>query len=338
MPKQSLHNALSRQWELLTLIPSKLPGLTVSDLKERLQDRGYEVSKRTVARDLEALSMTFPIVSEQRASADYFALRPGTHIDLPSMTLAQALSFRLIEDFFRPLLPRSVLSVIEPQFDTARQKLAALNNGNPVSALIDKIRAVQPNLPFVPPTSQPGVLETLQEALLANTVCEVDYHGADASEPSRLTLKPLSLVQRGTITYLVALAFDYTDPRLYSVHRVRTARMTEERFVPPADYSLDTYIRSGRLNFGMGDSVALVVRVKPHLAKLLLESPLSTDMQMQVDDEEIRVSATVPDTWQLQWWLLSMADDLEVIEPTEMRERIRHRHEAAAHRYQRGEQ
>jgi len=336
MPKQTLHNALGRQWELLTLIPSKLPGLTVSELRERLIDRGYEVSKRTVARDLEALSMTFPIVSEQRLSTDYFALRPGTHIDLPSMTLAQALSFRLIEDFFRPLLPKSVLAVIEPQFETARQKLEATNKGNPVGALIDKIRAVQPNLPFVPPTSQPGVLETLQEALLANAICEIDYLAADASEPTRLLLKPLSLVQRGAITYLIALAFDYSDPRLYSVHRVRTAKMTEDRFTPPADYSLDSYIRSGRLNFGLGDTLAMVIRVKPHLAKLLLESPLSADMQMQVDDEEIRVSASVPDTWQLQWWLLSMADDLEVIEPVQLRQRICERHEAALQRYQRG--
>jgi predicted DNA-binding transcriptional regulator YafY len=75
------------------------------------------------------------------------------------------------------------------------------------------------------------------------------------------------------------------------------------------------------------------MRVKPHLAKYLLESPLSGDMVLQIDEPDVLVTASVGDTWQLKWWLLSMADDLEVVSPTDLRQSIAERHRLAALKY-----
>ena len=58
MTKSSTQSALARQWELLKMLPAKRPGITTIDLTMKLDMAGYRVSKRTVERDLNTLSLS----------------------------------------------------------------------------------------------------------------------------------------------------------------------------------------------------------------------------------------------------------------------------------------
>ena len=61
MPFATTRATLSRQWALLRQLPGRSPGLTSSELACRLRDLGFTVSKRTVERDLNDLSLIFPL-------------------------------------------------------------------------------------------------------------------------------------------------------------------------------------------------------------------------------------------------------------------------------------
>lgn len=61
MPSVTTRATLSRQWALLRQLPSRSPGVTSGELVWRLQDIGFTVSKRTVERDLNELSLIFPL-------------------------------------------------------------------------------------------------------------------------------------------------------------------------------------------------------------------------------------------------------------------------------------
>ncbi|MCE1118944.1 MULTISPECIES: WYL domain-containing protein [Pseudomonas] len=61
MPFATTRATLSRQWALLRQLPSRSPGTTSADLVWRLRDVGFNVSKRTVERDLNELSLIFPL-------------------------------------------------------------------------------------------------------------------------------------------------------------------------------------------------------------------------------------------------------------------------------------
>ncbi|MBK5010865.1 MULTISPECIES: WYL domain-containing protein [Pseudomonas] len=61
MPFATTRATLSRQWALLRQLPSRSPGITSSELVWRLRDLGFSVSKRTVERDLNELSLIFPL-------------------------------------------------------------------------------------------------------------------------------------------------------------------------------------------------------------------------------------------------------------------------------------
>lgn len=61
MPFASTRATLSRQWALLRQLPHRSPGITSAELVWRLRDVGFTVSKRTVERDLNELSLIFPL-------------------------------------------------------------------------------------------------------------------------------------------------------------------------------------------------------------------------------------------------------------------------------------
>ncbi|KAF1306262.1 transcriptional regulator [Pseudomonas sp. SG-MS2] len=61
MPFATTRATLSRQWALLRQLPSRSPGITSAELVWRLRDVGFTVSKRTVERDLNELSLIFPL-------------------------------------------------------------------------------------------------------------------------------------------------------------------------------------------------------------------------------------------------------------------------------------
>jgi len=68
LPKKDQSNqqkssaTLMRQWQLLQLLPQHGPGATVSELLAALQDQfQVQVGRRTVERDLETLSLVFPL-------------------------------------------------------------------------------------------------------------------------------------------------------------------------------------------------------------------------------------------------------------------------------------
>ncbi len=333
MPRNSDLNAVSRQWEMLKLLPTKPPGITSRDLQEQLHKIGYNVVKRTVERDLIELSNPFPILCNDKGKPYGWYWNPGASSNLPAITLAEALSLRLVEDLLKPLLPQAILTSLQAHFNQAQTKLKSLKQDNAAAHWQDKVRHVPPALPLLPPSIDAEVLDLVQQALLYDQQVEIDYETAQAGKHSRQTLNPLALVQRGPVTYLVATAFNYQDIRLYALHRMHNAAASDQPVKRPADFDLDAYIASGAFQFGGGDNIVLKAELWEGLAYLLQESPLSLDQHIQQGDSTFTLTATVADSWQLRWWILSQGDGIEVIEPVILREEIASSLQQAAEQY-----
>lgn len=334
MPRNSDLNAVSRQWEMLKLLPAKPPGITSGALLEQLHKLGYNVVKRTVERDLLELSTPFPILCNDKGKPYGWYWDPGASANLPAITLAEALSLRLVEDLLKPLLPKAILSSLQGHFNQAQAKLKTLQQDNAAAHWHYKVRHVPPALPLLPPNIDAEVLDRVQQALLYDQQVEIDYETAHAGKHTRQTLHPLALVQRGSVTYLVATAFKYQDIRLYALHRMHNATLSGQPVNRPDDFDLDSYIASGALHFGEG-TLQLKAWVSHDLADYLRETRLSEDQILQEDDEGYQLTATVSDSWQLRWWIRSHGAEIVVLKPLGLREDILEGLEEAMDRYKR---
>lgn len=333
MPKAAKHLALARQWQMMNLIPTREPGITARELTDRLKEEGFAVSRRTVERDLNELSRQFGLTTASSTGKApfgwYFA--SGKRADLGSVELVDALSLALAGDVLEQMLPASMLGAVSGKVSRAREKLKSLK-GHPMARWSEKIRFVPPTLALRPPRIKGKVMEVVQEALVAERQLEVRY-AAFNEKPKNLTLNPLSLVLRGPVPYLVATVYKYTDVCHFAVHRMESAHLGEGSVIIPKGYSIDAHIDGGGLNFGSGKPLKLKAVLSEALAMYLSETPLSDDQRISYRDGVWKLTATLPDSWQLHFWILSQGSGILVLGPKVLRDEVKGQLKSALQSY-----
>lgn len=319
----STSETLLRQWQMLRSIPRYPAKSTAAQLKGILDAEGYRVAKRTVERDLQDLSLAFPLTLDSRSKPYGWSWqKDAPAFDLPGLGNNEALTLMLVEQYLKQLLPASTLDVLAPYFKAARLHLAALPKARHMLAWPDKVRAVAPAQPLLPPKIDPEIQRIVSDALLANRQLNISYRprGKRATE---YRIHPLALVQRGPLLYLHVRMFDYEDSRILAMHRLTSAEMLSEPTQYPPDFNLDTEIAQGRFGFGNGTHIRLKAKFHGDSGFHLQETSLSKDQAIEeLPEEGIIVTATVADTPQLAWWLLAMGNGVEVLEPAGLREKI----------------
>lgn len=248
MPAAGSRQAIARQWELLRSIPRRPPGVSTTGLVNRLAQLGYAVDVRTVQRDLSNLSALFPLCADESAKPFRWYWANGGELDVPGLELGEAVSLKLMEAFLRPLLPTSIVRSLEPRFELAGRKLGGLSGHVAMAGWPEKVHVALPALGLRPPVIAEGVLETVQEALFADEQLRMDYRSASAGRTRAMHVHPLALVQRGSVTYLVATIDDYQDPRLLALHRMGNVSRTGEPARRPEGFSLEAFVAGGRSN------------------------------------------------------------------------------------------
>ena len=323
MAKAPIHDAIDRQLDLLKLLEAHGLGHTALELTQKLRGQGYAVEKRTIERDLVRLFEKFGVQCTDSSKPYRWKRLPSGSLPLPEIDMADALSLVLAEELLRQLAPASLLKALEPKFAQAQSRMTAAQK-NSLAQWKDRVRYLPPGLPFLPPKVDERFLRLVKDAILEERQIEVRYSGCEATKDSEQTLHPLALVQHGPIAYLVATAFDYGEPRLYALHRIRAVTVTNDPAERPKDFSLDGFLAEGGMQFGEGPQVRLKAIVSNKLACYLQESPLSPEQKLKsIDKEHYRFEVSVKDSWQLGFWILSQGAEIVVEGPKALRLSVR---------------
>ncbi|MBY0577911.1 MAG: WYL domain-containing protein [Burkholderiales bacterium] len=342
MPQVDKKSTLLRQWEMLKLVPSGgSPWVKASEVASKLKDAGYEVSVRTVQRDLKELSTVFPIELNDKNLRDYgWRWMRGTHLNVPGLSASEALAMRLVETHLKQLLPSSMLEALRGVFGQAKSRLenTAGQNGSQPAGWLNKVKVVQPTQPLIPPKVDKTAQDAIYLGLLENRQLSASYHSIGGEESREYVLHPLGLVMRGSVSYLIASAWDYDDVRMYALHRFEKAEVSIDAVRVPEGFDLEKSIASGFADFSnQEEPIRLEILCEDSQAAYLAETPLSPDQKIEPDEEGwVRLSATVNDTWQLRWWLLSQGASIEVLAPESLRAGIAKSLEEALSNYREG--
>lgn len=333
MPRAPKESTLSRQWEMMRLVPAQLPGKTSRQLQEQLRDAGFEVSKRTVERDLVELSGIFPLLCNERSAPYGWHWEADARLTIPGMDLAEAVSLGLLEDLLRQLVPPSFYRALEGRFAEAREKLTHLA-GNPHARWSEMVRYLPPGIPFLPPEVAPRLLREIQDALLRGKQLLVEYSAAGEDTSREILLHPLALIQQGVRPYLLATTFHYDIPCNYALHRMISAVVQDELASKPEGFTLDRHLARSGGQFGTRGFLSLKAKLSPDLAAILEETPVSDDQKITQWRGEHRLSATMADSWQLRYWILSQGPDIVIKEPASLRHEIAERVQETLRHYE----
>ncbi|ANF81934.1 WYL domain-containing protein [Acinetobacter sp. NCu2D-2] len=311
-------NSLYRQWQILSrLTTGKWMG--TRELQEILIREGVDISLRTIQRDLNQIAQRFPIESSKTTPQGWRWRSDAPIQSLPHMTSSQAVTFMMVEEHLKHLLPPSLIDEMNPWFDLARRSLSTQNN---VRQWINRVRIVPANQPLIPPVVERAAQQAIYEGLLQDKQLECVYQGrGQHSEEKTYILNPLALVQKGSIIYLVCTRHDKSDIQTFALHRFKSAQVLSSRALHPVNFDIDDYIESGALGFRVDfnqptENILLKLHMSEADAHYFEESQLSRDQSIEkLEDGMAMISATVPYTSQLVWWLRSFGKKIRKIEP-----------------------
>jgi len=317
---------LFRHWHLLRLIPRQPQKITVKSIASVLDSEGFDVTERTIQRDLQELSRLFSLVVDDRDRPFGWSWKKDARsFDLPGMTLNEGLAWVMLEQYLLQMLPSTSLQHLKPYFSSAHQRIKSEGAFNRSRSWIDKIRILPPNQPLISPQIDPQVQKTVSEALFNELRLEIRYRKKNEAEPVVYQIHPLALIQRGHVLYLYARLFNYPDARSLAMHRIEQVVPLNEPAVYPDDFDLDECVNRGVWGFGGEQQCELVLRFYERKGEHLYETPLASNQQLQWDDEVagiLTVRAIVPDTPQLRWWILGFGDCAEVLAPASLRHEL----------------
>lgn len=315
---------LLRQWKILQLIPRAPRHIETAELKTKLEEVApdYVVDLRTLQRDLVRLSETFPITNDGKRPAKWFWMEEAAAFDLPGMNLTAALTFRMVERFLTPLLPRPCLIALDPHLRRA-QHLIEKADGATMGRWPEKIAVVPRTQPLLPPEVDIQVVEVIYEALLRETRLLASYRKKGDDGCKDYEISPLGLVVNEPVVYLVGTLWDYSDVVLLALHRFQSAELLDITAQKPNDFDLQVFIADGSLGFSgqPGARLSLKARFTEAAADHLRETPLHATQRLSADEEGwVMIEAEVSDTLQLRWWLFGFGDQVEVVAPLGLRE------------------
>ena len=326
LQEKETSNSLYRQWQILSRL-STGKWMGTRELQEILQREGIDISLRTIQRDLNQISLRFPIESSKTVPRGWRWRSDAPLQSLPHMTSSRAVTCTMVEEHLKHLLPPSLIEEMNPWFDLARRSLSTQNN---VRQWINRVRIVPATQPLIPPVVEKQAQQAIYEGLLQDKQLECVYQGRNLSgEEKTYILNPLGLVQKGAIIYLICTRQDKTDIQTFALHRFKSASVLNSRAMHPVDFDIDAYIDSGALGFRVDynqatQNIVLKLIMSEQDAHYFDESQLSKDQTIEkLADGLAQVTANVPFTSQLVWWLRGFGNKIQQIEPIEVANAVR---------------
>lgn len=269
---------------------------------QELSDR-FEVSIRTIQRDIDAICMAgIPIVA-QRGQQGGYGIMDTYKVDKSFFTY----------DEIQVLL--ASLKGVTKAYDDPNLKM-----------IMEKIMTLQENegkwhveMDFSPwgiSKEQKQRLEDIRSALSMKKVLQFEYINANGESSTR-TVEPSSMMLKINTWYLYGFCKLREDFRLFKISRIRQLKILDEICNPDRVYKPYTY------QFNDRSIVELKLRFEKSALNRLDDYFELDDMQIKGD--LIEITAHYPlDEW-IYSTLLSFGDQVEVLEPSCVREEIQKR-------------
>lgn len=310
------------------MIPRHPRKIDTASIEAILARQGIVIHRRSIQRDLEKLSSTFPISCDDRDKPFGWSWNADApSFDIPAMSPPEALLFRMAKEFLSGILPSEIHAHLLPHFRHAEAVLRQTDKAT-LRDWPEKVRVVARTQPLKAPSIVPDVFSVVSDSLLEGRRFKASYRRRGEAAPVEWTIDPLGLVLQDRLLTLVCAIGGKRGPkdvRKLHLHRMMSAKPLDEKAVAPKGFSLDDFIAGGAFGYLEGEAKVRLKAVFEKDATLHLEeTPLSDDQRLTPrPDGTVLVEATIPDTGQLRWWLLGFGGRIEVLKPKSLRDAMK---------------
>ena len=322
-----------RQWKILESLPRQPRKLYVKEIRDILEASGIFVSLRTVQRDLISLSSIFPLVNDNdlnEASKGPYGW--SWHKDAngvnPAMDPIEALTLSLAKEYLAPIMPSKTFRRISIFFNRANSVLNQMEKSR-IKRWRERVRVVSQWQRLIPPKVDPEVESEIYNGLFYGKKLEVNYHKKSSAAADKRLVNPLGIVLHGVVHRLICTMDQDPSPRHLPLHRFKSAKILEKKVIEPKNFNIDEFISEENIGYLISKrKIQLEAKFTSSAGFHLTETPITEDQVLEkiVDRGSVKgyaLKAQVFDSSQLRWWLLGFGHQVEVINPTSLRQEFR---------------
>lgn len=279
-----------------TLIIEKInkgqfPGF--EEIRSFLFEQGFEVSKRTVQRDIEQIRTEFglEIVYERH--------RNGYFIDFEESYNTDA--------FFRFLEIVNTAEMLKTSLSESKESLRYISFDDGGG-----LRGV-------------SQLEPLLKAVREKRYISFRHQSYFRDKARRYTIKPYLLREYLNRWYVIGLIGPMKEFRTFGIDRITELEVKAKTFEPHAELDAQEAFRNIiGLVYSMGAVQSVILSFTPEQGKYIKSLPLHHSQEVLIDDEkECRIKLEVIPNLELKQQILMQGDRVKVIEPQWLVEEIK---------------
>ncbi|MEY4630093.1 MAG: hypothetical protein RIQ81_213 [Pseudomonadota bacterium] len=313
---------VARIFQVLSILQSSRLGMTVKEIESQLIERGYEVQKRTVYRDVEALETAgFPIVRDEGSPqrirlenaaqiASYLALSPN---EILALYLAQGAMLPLANTPFHDDLQGLFSKIADKLGKASREHLNEMRQGFKFDSGPRWGLGINHE-----------IVDTLRAATAERQVVQGIYQSASSGTIRQRKIGPHYIYFAKGALYLVGEDLEDRKIKVFSAPRFQSAEMTEEpyegKISTPEEYFKDA--------FGVFSDLStpeeVTIEFSRHIALYIGERMWHASQHITYRDDgsvELRLHCQV--NLELARWVLGFGKNARVTKPDSLIEMIR---------------
>ena len=320
MKKVSSTEAIRRGFSILGSV-SRSP-MSSRDIFRRLYDDGFNVSIRTIERDLSRLPDIFPSLIEVDDRSKPLTYRqPVNARKYSAMNPTEAICLELAFSFLNPILPKKTLDPINPYLKEAD---AVLNESHAkkYKNWKDKVLTINEGLQLQSANVTQKVINNIHEALWDEKVVIAKYQSRTKKYADNYKIHPAGLIYRGRIIYLICSFDDNLNKIVYlPLQRFKSIEILPEEKSFHHGKKVANLVKD-LLGFKLNNKK---LKVKLKFSKMagahLFETPLSKKQTIkETRDGYFMVEDEVIDNMELRYWIRAFGDEVEVVQPKILRD------------------
>jgi predicted DNA-binding transcriptional regulator YafY len=312
--KRARGQEVIRQWKLLNALQERKYGLTVDQLASQLG-----VTTRTIRRDLAQLQEAgFPLEQREAGTRLTWTLSREAFKGLAAsgLTLSELCALYFSRALMEYLAGTPFHADLASAFGKFEDGLTPA-----MWKYLDELPKVLVAKPE--PRKKAGHdaaahVGRLTTAALEHRRVEMTYHSFHSRQVKRYLIEPYQVYYAQGGLYVAAAVPDYGEVRQFAVERIRTLKMTDDRFTPAARVEIARLADSLGVNLG-GRPETVTIEFQPSAAPYVAEREYHPSQSLETrDDGSVVLTMRVVVDWALSAWVLGFGPGARVVGPARL--------------------
>jgi predicted DNA-binding transcriptional regulator YafY len=274
--------------------------------------RSFEVSVRTIYRDVDTINISgIPVISYPGNNGG-FGIMPNYKLDKQLLTLNDMVSILTALKGINATLE-------DRELDNAIEKITSLVPEDQSDVIFNNI--IFDINPWGKSRNQSAKMKTLYSSIVNLKTIKFEYVDRNENPTTRIA-EPVCLVYKGYAWYLIAFCRNRNDFRTFRFSGIKKLEVQNENFMKRV-FDYKEYAKEAAENL---EYLKLILKFSPKV-KNLIDDYIDYENLVVYDNGYLQVEMNVPNGDWLYAMLLSYGDNVEIVEPVYIREFIKNKAE-----------